>query len=302
MANFASKMIRFIETLTTHGEYANATEDRDPDTHFRAPQGVQDLMIFGAKAGEAAEKLDEGDATPVGENRANYSDISALAAVAATRASLWNSMEEWLNRTINPIIASLDTSEFAEKWSHDEFKHHDFIASIAYGATQEIIRDIPMALTMKALLLSLKKSDNMAEQVSFLMPYLKDQCAKFMSTSGMPFRQLALGTAISIVENSTDINETWATDALQALQTIDLDSNYDLTEENKLIADQVHDAYWEEVTPKSIATFAAWLTAICRYTEFGNTIEMLYMNSRDTQELEDHQGDVDENAPDGLAA
>lgn len=302
MVDFSTDMLGFIKIITAEDEQIKETHPQNPYTPFDAPQEVLDLMLFGLKAGEAAEKLDEGDATPIGEDRVTYGEISVLAAVAATRAPLWHTMEELLDRAINPIIASLDTPEQAGNWSHDEIEHSDFIASVAYGATLKTVRDTPMALVMNSLLLSLKHSGSIADQASFAMNCLKDESREFMKMSETFFRRMAFGTAISFIECSREIDEAWKANAIKALLEIDIEAEYRLTQNNKQIANVVHDLHWEEVNPKSIACFAAWLTAIYRYTKFGDTIEMLYMSAGGAGEQEDHQEDVDNDTPDGLAA
>ncbi|XXJ18880.1 hypothetical protein ACR42D_04845 [Desulfovibrio caledoniensis] len=300
MTNFSTEMFTFIETLTTEGEWSGDAVNRDPDTPFLAPQEVQDLIHFGRMAGDAAEKLLEGDLSPLGEGCSNCAEISGLAALAATRPCLWDPLEELLDKAIAPIIASLDTPELAAKWMHDEFNHQEFIGGIAYGATRQIAQKTPLEMTTKAVLLALRQSDNMADQASLLLPFMDKRCANFMAENEAHLRQHAIEIAIGIIENSSAVG-AWATNAVEALQNVDIDSEYDLTEGNMLIANEVQ-TLWEEVTPRNIAFFAAWLCAIYRYTEFDYEIEMAFVDVEDLWELEGHQEDVDDESPDGLAA
>lgn len=290
MDSFAYTMFELIETLTSNGISNDKVTANVEDRQFNAPYHVQDLMYFGQIAGKAAERLRGGDLTAIDCTQSECAGLSSLAAIASTRRTLWVNVEALMKKIASEIITTLHTPKLIAHWKGSNEEYVTSIICAAYNATRPIIETIPMNVIMAGMLHNIDAGDDLQAISKHIMSYVDSLGPQQVVKQANTYRDIARDIAIETILQEKGVSKTWKKIAAQTLGSRDNTPPRSTTKEEERVVEITLGLFDQDTYLSEVARFAAWMTAIYRYTEFGPKITAHFIGTPD-RELSEGQND-----------
>lgn len=296
METHGHKIIRLVEMLTSDKE--GTLLSPRTDKKLAIPREVMDLMYFARSAGEAAELILDKNAASI---KGHCPSLSRLAAIVANNVDFFDVLHSFTLPPITHIVAALNTEELMAHWDDDEQAHRDFIETVTWLAVSDIIGRLSIEMALSAMIIAFEDYDDLnMEVVDFAMNHMLETACSNLDHFAPAYMNATKDTAINIVKTGTNLNGVWQDKAIDALTSIDFESEINLTDKNAPLAEEVLTLLLEDSDPRNVAISVGWLAAIYWYTPYRQRVEEFF--DLDLLENEDHQEDVDDENPDGLAA
>lgn len=298
MYEFGNEMLWTIEMLTSDNEsYEFAS--RDINRKLDIPSPVMDLMFFGRKAGGAVDAISEDG---LESTEGTCPTLSRFTAVLTLRKKFHDKVYALMREITARTISALDTEELAELWE-GEVSYREIIETIAFVPGLSFCTPLFIKAALSSMVNALENFEEISpEAVRFALKHMDEvACSKFDNNYVVNMIVMRR-EAINIIEAGETFADGWKEKAIEALFSIDFESEIHLTDENELMTEELVAGILDDAAPHNIAITVAWLSAIYLYTEYDNRIAEFFDIDINDIEAEDHQEIADDETPDGLAA
>ncbi|SOB60512.1 conserved protein of unknown function [Pseudodesulfovibrio profundus] len=298
MSEFENEMLWTIEMLTSDNE-SYEIASRDIYRKLDIPSPVMDLMFFGRKAGGAVDALSDGGFESIEET---CPTLSQFAASLTLRKKFHDKVYALMREITARTISALDTEELADLWEGDA-SYREAIETIAFVPGRSFCTSLFVDAALCSMVNALENFEVISlEAVKFALKHIDEvACSKFDNNYVVNMIMMRR-EAINIIEAGETFADGWKEKAIEALFSIDFESEVHLTDENELMTEELVTDILDDADPRNIAITVAWLSAIYLYTEYGDRIVDFFDIDINDVEAEDHQEIADDETPDGLAA
>lgn len=266
-SEFSDMALKHIEEMTEKRESYTPNSREAGINRFDIPQNAMNLKYFGLVAGHAAETLCEDSLRATQQAWDKGGSISVAAAVAASQESLRNAIHQLLVEAITPIVItqiSEDLQKHMTDW--DCLSLSKYFSRIQFYTIAEVARDLPLEIVDDAVSYAIGFENQGAKVVSeHAATHVSEQGIAKIKDKAEAYKTKAVDRLHGVFNDRLEKKREWAEAGITLLNRTQEEEMLP-DDDQKTLIQSFADFYADFVSPKDLATFAAWKAAIVRYT------------------------------------